>query len=364
MLNNNRLLNLLLVMLLLTVAACTAKPASPATPTVPPLARELVFLDWAGDMPQPVLDAFSAEYGVKVSYLTYESQEEAIENIKAGKAYDVVVMESRFLPLLAQAGLLAEIDYRYVPNFKNVSANFRDLAYDPGNRYSVPFNWGTTGLLVRSDLVTEPVKRWADLWDKRYAGRVALWAGQRREVLALTLKSLGYSANSETPAELEAALKRLIDLKPNLLFIEDYDPVTSATMLASGKAVIAMGYAGDMLRARELKLTTVQYILPEEGALLWGDNFIIPANSASKYTAELFLDFLLRPKISAQITNLNKYPIPNAAAGPFIDPEISSDPVIFPPDAALKSGQIIMPLSATGQKLYDDIWARFMAAGR
>lgn len=331
------------------------------TPTSPALSNELIFYNWAEDMPQSVLDAFTKESGVAVRYVTYESQEEAIENMQAGQGYDVVVMESRLIPLLVQQGLLAQLDYRQVPNFKNISANFRDLIYDPSNTYSIPYNWGTTGLVVRGDLVTEPVTRWADLWDERYAHKVAIWAGQPREVLAFTLKSLGYSANSEQPQELEAALAQLLKLKPNLLFIEDFDPVSAAPMLADGTAVIAMGYAGDVLQGRELN-QAFTYVLPQEGALLWGDNFVIPAKSPHTYTAEVFLNFLLRPEINAQIANENYYATPNEAARPFIKPEILHDPVIFPPDQDIKKAELILPLSSTGQELYDDIWERFLAA--
>ncbi len=354
-------LKLSFVVLMLNWAAACGSPTPTPTPTSPPLAQELTFYDWEGDMPQSVLDAFSQEYGVRVKYATYESQEEAIENIQAGQVYDVAAIESRFIPLLVQANLVAKLDYRQIPNFKNISANFRDLIYDPLNKHSIPFNWGTTGLVIRSDLVTKPVTRWADLWDKQYAHKVAIWQGQPREVIALTLKSLGYSANSEQPQQLEAALARLLKLKPDLLFIEDFDPVTAAPMLADGTAVIAMGYAGDVLQARE-QTKTIAYVLPKEGALLWGDNFVIPANSPHQYTAEIFLNFLLRPEINAQIANENSYATPNEAARPFIKPEILNDPVIFPPDRDIQNAELILPLSQAGQNLYDDVWGRFMAA--
>lgn len=341
------------------IVACGRVGAPTATP--PALARELIFYDWENDLPQSVLDAFTKEFGVGVRYETYLAQEEAIENLKAGKEYDVIVLESRFLPTLVKEDLLAEIDYRDVPNFKNIAANFRDLAYDPGNRYSIPFNWGTTGLVVRSDLVKKPVTSWNDLWDKQYAGKTAIWVGQQREVLALTLKVLGYSANSEKPAELEAALARLIELKPRVLFAEDYNPVSSGDMLANGTAVIAMGYARDVLEGRA-KNPAVTYVLPQEGALLWGDTFTIAAHSARKHTAQVFLNFLLRGDINAQITNENQYATPNDAARPFIKPEILNDPVIFPLAPDIKNAEIILPLSSAGQKLYAAIWKRFLDA--
>jgi spermidine/putrescine transport system substrate-binding protein len=310
-------------------------------------------------MPQSVLDAFAREYGVKVNYLSYESQEDAITNLRAGQVYDVLVMESRDVPTLVREGLLAEINHGNVGNLKNIAANFRELAYDPGNRYCIPYNWGTTGLVVRGDLVAEPVTRWADLWDPRYAGRIGLWLGQRREVIALTLKSLGYSANSENPAELEAALQRLLALKPYALKLEEFDLAVSTEVMRSGKAVIAMGYARDVLDGREQN-PAITYVLPAEGALLWGDTFTIPANSAQKYTAEVFINFLLRPDINARIANENRFATPNEAALPLIDSAIRNDPVVSPPNQDMLNAELVLPLSPAGEKRYADLWARFM----
>jgi spermidine/putrescine transport system substrate-binding protein len=182
------------------LAACAA-PASPPAPTPPPLADELILYDWPEDYPQSVLDAFSAEYGAKVTYLTYESQEEAAANIRAGQVYDVVVMENQLVPALIADGLLAEIDFRNVPNFKNISPNFRDLASDPNNRHTIPFTWGTSGLVIRTDLVETPPTRWTDLWETGLPDKVVMWNLQRY-LIGIALKSLGYSINSEDPVEL------------------------------------------------------------------------------------------------------------------------------------------------------------------
>lgn len=348
-------------LLVLYLAGCTATLSPQPTPTAEPLAREIVFYDWVEDMPQSVLDAFTEEYGVSVKYLSYESQEEAIENIRAGQIYDIVVMESRFIPLLVRENLLAQLHQGNLSNSKNLSANFRELAYDPGNEYSIPYNWGTTGLVVRRDLVAEPVTRWTDLWDPLYAGKVGLWMGERREVIGLTLKSLGYSANSEDPAELEKALQRLIELKPYAMGLEEFDSYSSAGVLLSGQAVITMGYSSDFLEGSEQN-PAIQYVLPEDGALLWNDTFVIPANSPNQSTAELLLDFLMRPKINAQIANGNQYATPNEAAYAFIEPGILNNPVIFPRNEDLANAELILPLTQTGQQLYDEIWERFTKA--
>src|SRR5262245_55497663 len=201
---------LLVCVLLGMLTACGALgQAPPPTATLQP--KELVLYNWAGYMPQSVLDAFTAEYGIKVTYDVYGSQEEAISSIKAGKQYDVVVMGHEFIPSMIADSLLAPIDFQSVPNFKNISANFRDPIFDRNNRHTVPFLWGTTGLIARSDRLKQPLTSWSDLWDPRYAGKVGMWPIQR-DVIGIALKSLGYSANSENPRELEAALKQLLKL--------------------------------------------------------------------------------------------------------------------------------------------------------
>ena len=347
----------LFMLLVFSLFCASCAPA----PTPTPLAKEIAFYDWEGDMPRSVLDLFTAEYGVDVNYLVYESQEEVIANMQAGQTYDVVVMDSRFIPQMVREDLLAELDQRNLLNSKNLSANFRDLAYDPANRFSIPYNWGTTGLVFRADLVEEPVTRWADLWNPLYQGKMGLWMGQPREVISMTLKSLGYSANSEDPAELGAALKRLLELKPHVLALEDFDLYTSADILESGQVVIAMGYASDVLTGKELN-SSISYVLPEEGALLWNDTFVIPANSPNQDTAELFLNFLMRADINAKIINENMYATPNEAAYPYIEPDLFNNPLIFPSNEDIAESELILPLSAEGRQLYDGIWEQFTTA--
>ena len=341
---------LIFLILSLFMAGCAPTPVQNQP------AGELIFYNWADYMPQSVLDAFTAEYGVKVTYRTYESQEEAAAQLRTGQGYDVAVLELDFIPPLVADGLLANINYQNVPNFKNVSANFRDLAFDPGNAHSVPYGYGTTGLVVRSDLVDAPVTRWADLWDPRYAGRIAA-RDSPGELISVALKSLGYPLGSEDPQQLEAVLQRLLDLKP---IIVDDETENAIPTLLSGEVVIMIGWADDALLAKE-KNEAITYILPEEGTMLWGDTFVISANSTEKHTAELFLNFLLRPEISAQIVNEIHYANANEAAYPFINPEIFNNPIVFPPAETVQKADWYLPLSPAGEKLYAEIWERFLA---
>jgi spermidine/putrescine transport system substrate-binding protein len=345
-------------LLTLSLLSACAGASSSLTPTSPPTAGVLVIYDWAGDYPPELLEAFTSEFGVTIDYRVYESQEEAVANIRAGQVYDVVLLENQLIPALVTDHLLAEIDYHNVPNFKNISPNFRDLAYDPGNRHSIPSTWGTTGLIVHSDGVQQPISRWDDLWDPAYRGRIVVWKLQRY-LIGIALKSRGYSANSENPAELNEALQRLRELKTQAKILP-YDAATSVEDVNREQADISLGWAGDVLRARADD-NTITYVLPAEGTLLWGDNWVIPANSPHKASAEQFLNFLLRPEVGAQIVDYIFYATANEAARALISPDILNDPVIFPPAEVLQNAEIMLPLSPAGQQLSDQIWQQFLA---
>lgn len=325
----------------------------------PVLAEELILYNWEGDIPQSVLDAFTEEYGVKVTYVAYEQQEDAIANIIAGELYDVVILDNDFLPWVIEDGLVAEIDYHNVPNFKNISANFRDMAYDPRNEHSIPYSWGTSALVVRSDLLPEPITSWTQLWELGDVGKIAL-RDEPRDQLGVALKSLGISVNTEDPDEVKAALDRMLEIKDNVVIVDSYAEGAIPTLL-SGEAVVLIGWAEDAVFGRE-ENEDITYVLPEEGPMLWGDNFCIPANSPHKYTAEVFLNFILRPEIAAEIANDNYYATANEAAWPLIDPELRNDPAVFPPNESLAKAEVYMPQSDECDALYQDSWAEFVAA--
>jgi spermidine/putrescine transport system substrate-binding protein len=340
----------LLVLAALWIGGCSSRSQAP-----------LLLHDFVGDVPDAVLASFTEETGIPVTRIPYESTEEAFANLQAGKQYDLVVMENRYVPALVEAGLLAPLDYQQIPNFKNISLNFRDLIYDPGNRYSVPYTWGTTGVLVRTDLVKQPVTRWADLWQPELAGKVAIWRGQPREFIALTLKSLGYSANDESPAALAEVRTRLLELRPNILFTEDYDQVSATPVLASGQALVAMGYSADALLGRAAD-APIAYVLPAEGAVLWGDNYVIPAASTNRAAAMQLLNYLLRPEVAAEIMTIGYFTSANEAARQIVDPALANDPVLYPPQEVMQATEILLPLTPDGERRYAELWDEFVKA--
>lgn len=318
---------------------------------------EITFRNWDGDIDQNIFVAFEAQSGIKIKFVPYDNQEDAVFEIQNGASYDVVVLENQWIPSLVQEGLLAEINYNNVPNFKYISANFRDLSYDPRNQHAIPYSWGTTGLVVRTDLVEEPVTSWAALWDPRYANKVIGWSIPRY-MIGIALKSLGYSLNTQDPQQLQAAEEQLMKLKGKIKLV-DWEPAVSAPLLVSGEVVIAVGQADDVLEGHEQN-KDIQYIFPEEGGLLWGDNFTILANSPHKAVAEQFINFLLSPEISAQIINETYYMLPNDATMPLVNTDIRNNPAIYPSQANLVNTEIILPLSAATEQRYYEIWDHFI----
>ncbi|MBK7452435.1 MAG: spermidine/putrescine ABC transporter substrate-binding protein [Anaerolineales bacterium] len=348
---NFQLRNCLLVMVFLSLILPGCAPKEQ------PIPGELILYNWVEYMPQPVLDAFTKENGITVKYVTYQSQEEAFDNMQAGTVYDLVVLKPEFIPELAEQNQLKAIDYAQVLNFKYVSANFRDLAFDPGNKYTIPFHWGTTGILFRTDLVDRPITRWSDLWDPTFAGKVGVWPIPD-SLIPITLKMLGHSANSEDPAQMEEVRQSLLQLKPNSVVISNTN-ATVVPLLESGEVEIAFGWAYDAMLAQE-STQPIEYIIPEEGTILWTDYFCIPANAANPRGAELFLNFILQPEIAARIVNESYYPMAVDGMDEFIIPDILHNPVIFPDNAQMQNAEIILPTHNSRKPAYDDVWSSFI----
>ncbi|MCB0038107.1 MAG: spermidine/putrescine ABC transporter substrate-binding protein [Caldilinea sp.] len=330
-----------------------ATQLAPPAPVAQGLDTEIVFYAWPEDATSLVFDAFTAETGIRVRHEPFDSLDEAEEAIEHGGAIDVAIIESTRLPRLIEAGVLAELNFSHIPNFKYVSQSFRDLNFDPGNRHSVPNSWGTTGIVVRTDRTEQPIERWSDLWRPDLAGRVVLWATQPRDTLGLALRSLGYSANSVNPAEIQEAADRLVELAPNAIWLKDAD--SSASSLIEGDAVAAMGWAFDFWALQEAGVPA-GYVLPADGAMLWNDNFVIPAHSTNKVAAEALINFLLRPEIAAQVIEANYYPMAHETARAYVDPAIRDDPVVYPTNEALAHAELQMPLSEEGQIQQDAAW--------
>jgi len=335
----------------LSLIACNP----PSTPTPGP---DLRLLNWAGFLPDSVLAAYTSETGVSISYEYYDNYDDAADRIGRGEALDVVIIGSDYVPRLIHDDLLAELDYANIPNSRNITASFRDLALDPGNRHSIPWWWGTTGILYRTDLGLPRPTHWADLWRPEYRGHVGLW-DLPREGTMVALKALGYSANTGSPRELQEAREYLLRLKPHSVIAPPEAP-TMAPFMTQRDVWISYGWAVDLAEAQALGLP-VAYVLPEEGSLLWGENLVIPRASRNKTAAEGFIDFLLRAEISAEISLTLAGNLPNEAALALLPPDFLADVAIFPPEQDLRNVEIMLPMDDATNAYVLETWDLFMS---
>ncbi len=343
---------ILLSLLVLVVAACA--PAKPKS-------TELNLYGWTDYVPQQLLDDFTAQTSIKVNYDTYSSNEEMLAKIQAGASgYDLIIPSDYTVDLMIKQGMLEPIDKSQIPNFKNLDPRFLNRSYDPGNKYSIPYQWGTTALAYDKTKVPSEPKKWADLWDPAYKGRLVM-LDDSRELPGMALQMLGYDKNSVDPAQLEQAKQKLIALKPNILLFNSDDPETS---LITGEAWAGLVYNGNASLAYQQNPNIV-YICPEEGCGIWFDNLSIPKGAPHPDAALAFLNFMLEPKENILITKEFGYSSPDAAA---LDAWKTSDPQAYDaymasamtnPSADFLAHAVEVKDVGDATQLYDQLWTDF-----
>jgi spermidine/putrescine transport system substrate-binding protein len=307
-----------------TPAAATPTPAA-ATPTdAPAPGGRIVVSNWDEYLPPDFVAEFTAATGIEVELALHATNEEIMGKIEAasGGGYDVVFVSAPFAEALRERGWAAQLDHGQMPNVANLYPEAANLSYDPGNRYSMPYAWGTTGLCYRSDLVDEEIDSWADLLTPSadLAGKVTMLATDRWLLLPAQ-RMLGQSINSTDPAELEAAKQVLIDAKRTLLA---YDDTTFYLRLVSGEAHLVQAWDGwcNYAIADETVGESVSWVVPQEGSDLWVDTMVVLESSANKAAAHAFIDYVLRADVGAWVMENILYKVPNAAAVELLDPEL------------------------------------------
>ena len=344
-----------LVIVALLSASC--RPLQPLTLSSPsPVPPPLIVLDWENDLTPAVLQGFTAETGIAVELRYYYSAEEAYRRLVEGEACDLAIISNEQVPALIRAERLLPLDLTQVPNFRHIAPAFRDLVIDPANRYSVPYSWGTTGLVYHAATDTPPPQRWADLWDTAYAGRVFLWDAPRT-VIGVVLKALGYSANSEDAQALALAAAKLNTWQT--LPPVPYQPDALIAAFRSGQAEVAVAWVGDYLLARQ-GIPDLHYALPAEGTLLWMDHYVIPRAARNPEAALRLLNYLLRPEVSAQITTQSRWATANETSWAQVTFEPEVQALVFPSAEALSNAELILPLSPAAEATYNWMWEQFV----
>nr|BAL58166.1 extracellular solute-binding protein [uncultured Acetothermia bacterium] len=316
---------------------------------------ELHLFIWANYIDPEVYKLFEREFGVKVIEENFDSNETLRNKLQAGvTGYDIIVPSDYTVEALIRQGLLAELDLQRIPNSAHIAPRFRGLYYDPQNRYSIPYLWGTTGIGYNAQKLETPPTSWADLFEpdrlERYKNRVSM-LDDPREAIGAALKYLGYSVNSTDPQQLEAAKNLLLVQKP---YLARYDSETYDDFLLTGDLVVAHGWSGEFAKAH-VENPNIRYVIPREGGVIWADNLAILKSSQRIDLAHTFIDFLLRPTINAKIVNFLRYPSTNEAATAHILPEIVNDPAIYPPEEILEKLEWIRDVG-DARALYERVW--------
>jgi spermidine/putrescine transport system substrate-binding protein len=295
------------------------------------LSDKLYVYNWSYYISESAVPNFENQFGVKVVYDNYSSNEELLAKLQAGATgYDLIFPSDYMVGMMSEQGLLEEFALTNIPNFKNIAEKFKNLSFDPLNKHSIPYLWGTTGIGVNTEKVEEEVNNWSILWNEKYKGRISM-LDDMRGLANPALKVLGYSINTTDPKEIEEAKLKLIEQKP---LVKVYTSDTYVDLLKSGDIWLAQGYSGDIFQVVK-ENEAIKYFIPKEGSDIWVDNMCIPKGAKNKYTAEVFVNYLLRPEVSAEISNFTWYANPNEASHKFIKPEILNDPSIYPPQEVL-----------------------------
>ena len=268
--------------------------------------------NWEDYINDEVIRMFEEETGIKVNYMRFTLNEDMMVQVRTSPgAFDVVFPSDYAIERMIAEGLLQPIDFDKVPNAENTLEWLKNPDYDPQNLYSVPYMWGTVGILYDTTKVDEPIDSWSALFDEKYKGEVFMMDSPR-DALGVALKQLGYSMNSKNPLEIQAAANLLIEQKQKGI-VKAYQVDETKDKMVAGEAALALVWSGDAQYAINLN-PDLAYVVPKEGSNVWVDGMVIPASAANTENAHIFIDFLSRPEIAQMNSEYIEYSSPNAGA--------------------------------------------------
>lgn len=288
--------------------------------------KELNLYAWSEYIPQTVLDGFTKETGIKVNYETFASGEEMLAKLLAGGTrYDLIQPPDYIAEALIKNKLLVPLDYKKLPNFKNLLPEFTKMPHDPEQKFTIPYMAGTVGIVVNTDKIKEPVKGYKDLFSGKYKDRIVV-LDDGRELVVAALYTQGIGLNDITPANLEKVRPILAGWFKQIKLFDSDSPKTA---LLNGDVDIGLVWGGEgaILWNENKKF---QYLLPAEGAHLFVDILAIPKRAKNVEAAHKFLDYILRPEVSVEISGEFPYTNPNAEARKLLTPEQLANPGSYP----------------------------------
>jgi len=312
---------------------------------------------WSNYIAPETLAKFEQRHGVRVNVDLYDSNEAMLAKLQAGNAgYDVICPSDYSLQVLIAQGLLRPLDRAALRHLVNIDPLFLDRPFDPGNRFSMPYFWGTTGIAYNRRRVTVPVESWGVLWDPRYRRRV-LMLDDPREAFMAALKWKGHSLNTTDPDVLARARDLLIAQKP---LVRAYNSTNFEDVLLSGDVWLAQAWNGQIAKAMDQD-PDIAYVIPREGATLFIDNLAIPADARQVELAHAFIDFTMEPEIAAEICRTMRYSSPNRAALPLLPEDLRRDPAVFPPREVLDRLETVQDVGEA-TVTFDRMWTEIKTA--
>ena len=299
--------------------------------------------------------ALRVNLGVQVSVDVFASNEDLLAKLKSGASgYDVIMPSDFMVAIMIKENLLSALDLTKIPNFKNISTQFLNRDFDPENRYSIPYTWGTAGIAFDSSVVDPAPDSLSALWDNRYSGKFSMLDDQR-EAIGVALKLLGYSVNTTNLSALAAAKEKLIEQKP---LVKQYKNEADE-ILGTGDVAMAHCWSGDAFRAAARR-PSIQYVIPKEGATQFIDTVCIPLSAPHKAIAAQFINYLLRPEINAKVTEFTKYGTCVPAARDHLPEALRNHPGIYPPAEVLNKLESLKDLGEFTRN-YDRAWTEVKA---
>jgi spermidine/putrescine transport system substrate-binding protein len=360
--------------LILGLGACGDAPEIPPEVTAygltvetARLAPTLRLFNFPDYLDPALIREFREMYGVRIIQDFFDTNESMMARLRAaggaGGGFDVVVASDYAVGILVDEGMLQELDPALLPNRSGLHGLFTRLPFDPQGRFSVPYQWGTTGLGIRTDRVVGTEEDWATwglLFDPARGVRFAL-LDDPRESIGAALLYLGYSVNSREPGE--HALAELLLAQTRERAAAFTPATTGRDLLVAGELDVSHNHSGDVGQAAE-EDERVTYVIPREGAVVWSDNMVIPRGSEAAYTAHVFMNFILDPAVGARLTNYSRYSSPNEASWTLLDDELREGM------DALLDGELFDRLEfiedlGDERRMFDEMWTRIKAgAGR
>ncbi len=319
---------------------------------------DLLLYNWSEYMDPDLLVAFGEEFGIGTTEDTFTSNEALLAQIRAGGAdYDVIIPSDYMVEIMIEEGLLLALDHDAIPNMANVASEFENPPYDPGLVYSMPYQWGTTGLGVNLEATgPDPEPTWGWLFDESMAGQLGRGVSildDPREGMAAALFYLGFDPNTTNEEELEQAAD-VIDTAG--AWTVTYTSDQFSELLLTGETDVAHGYSGNFLDSFGDD-EQWDYLIPAEGAIIWTDNMAILASTDSPCTAHTFINFILDAENGAQLSNWTWYASPNAAAMEFLDEDLAENDAVFPDDET-RAGLFFLENTGETEILYTDLFTR------